>query len=414
MPKQFEKKGAFFANARKTLTAAPVFFIALAFAVTFTGCGAVNIAAEETPKTTVPSVPTSAAPAVAAEEPVTEAAPVAEISDADVDADLMRIAKNGSSDSPSVASVAGSSVTLAEYRFMLNTFKSGMMLNSGIVAGTDEDLFFWTRTAANGKTRLDDAREKVFAELHKMKVCALIAGELGITLGQDEFENISTDIRAQENRFDGRAGFEKVLKDEYEITLSDYWLISELTALRQKLLDAERETIAVSEDEARAYFDENPDIFGDLVKIRQILYYNEGLDLKNPRTEDETKKLAEDAMNTLLAGADADGFARGSSEEQSVSVNGGEHIITRGDEYEPEEILIWAFGAEVGECSVIQAAYGYYVVLLEDKIIRDFDEMKPDIENMLKERRLAEIVAGWVGDPAYALVVDEDALARLT
>ena len=389
-------------------------FVSLLFtACLLAGCGAVNSADGGDIAVTAAEATTQTAASAAETPAATEPETVELIEDAVVDADFIKTAHSGADGRPPVAKVAGLDVTQPEYIFMMNKFKSGHMLNTGITAGADEDVNFWIKTNSSGKTRLDEAREAVLSEMHKLKACQLIAEERGISLGHEEIENISTDFMAQEYRFGGRDEFEKVLLEDYGITLEDYWRISELLALRQMLFDSEMESITVAEEDARDYFDKNPEIFGDLVKIRQILFFHEGDGVKNQRTEEESKKLAEEALESIEAGSDAATLARAVSEEPNASTTGGEHIITRGDQYEPEEVLIWAFGAQPGDSTLIETAYGYYVVYLDDKLIRSFEDFKDDILSSLRDSRLAENVAVWMSDPAYALVVNEEIISGL-
>ena len=345
--------------------------------------------------------------------PVTAPAKIVEIEDIGIDPDFACPQAAADIAELPVALVAGLKITQPEFKFMLNSYKSGILLNSGIVAGSDEDVYFWTRTSSNGSTRLDEARGKVLAELHKLKVCAAIAADRAISLDQDELENINTDLLIQQSHFGGREEFERVLMDDYGITLRDYWDLSTLVSLREKLMTAERESITVSDSAVEEYYDSHQDIFGDLVRIRQILYLNEGEDVERPRTEEETLALAESTLKGIMSGDDMDRIARQNSDEPNAVVTGGEHIITRADEYEPDIILDWAFGAEVGNYTIIATAYGYYIVNLEEKIVRDYEDLKQDIRDILRENELSSHVVDWMNNPVYALKVDEEVIDNI-
>ena len=381
------------------------------------GCGAggnVETTVQATVEAAAPAQTTAAPVATTAQ--TTVVAYTEDIEDSGVDAEFADyIGAPAGAALPPVAQVAGLAVTQPEFRYMLNAFKSALLLNTGIEAGDDEDVLFWTRTASNGTTRLDEARDKVLAELHRLKICEAVAESRGIALDQDDYENINMDVKAQIDRFGGKDAFEKILSDEYGIDLADYWKISESVALRDKLYEDERDAIIITEGDVREYYEQNLYAYGDMVRFQQILFLMEGADLKSERSAEETKKLAEDTLDKLIAGADMASLATQISEEPGAALGGGERMVARDDPYEPEEILEWAFEeAKEGDYAIVETSYGYYVVHLEGRIHRAYEDLAPEIEHALRESKLAERIAEWQTDPAYALKVDKEVLESIS
>ena len=398
-------------------TAIKLLVAIFAFIIFFTGCGA-RSNTELTTQTpagdaALEAVTTAAAPETTAA--TTEYASVEEIEDTTLNAEFADIMQMGADDnSPPVAQVAGLSVTQSEYKYMLNAYKGAMLLNSGFEAGADEEVLFWERVASNGRTRLDEAREKVFLELHLLKVCKIMAESAGISLDNDDIANIGTDMLAQIDRFGSRAEFEKVLSNEYGIGFVDYWRISELVKLRDKLYAAERDSIEISEGEMLEYYVQNGDVYGDMVKLRLILFITGGAELKIERTDDETKKLADETLAALKSGADMRQLILEKSEDPYLATNGGEYVVTKADPFLPEEVLDWAFAAPDGEYAAIETSFGIYVAHLEGRINRSFEEMKSKIEYELKETRLSELISSWLADPDYAMQIDREILDSIT
>ena len=217
-----------------------------------------------------------------------------------------------------------------------------------------------------------------------------------------------------EFRFGGRDGFERILSDEYGISLADYWQISVLAMLREKLYAAERDSIEVSEDEMRAYYEQNLDKYGDIVMLRLILFLTEGAELSVERTAEETKELAEETLDALKSGADMATLVIEKSEDPNVSTNRGAYLATMADPFLPKEITTWAFGAQEGDYSIVETSFGFYVVCLENRISRLFEDSKQEIENELKENRLSERIADWLANPEYALQIDKEVLDSMT
>jgi len=391
---------------RLALFAAAALFIFAAFA----GCGRIGTTegAPEVTNSVAFSEQTTAAPATTAE--ATEAIVTEQLTDVEIDLELAQLAKGAVDDLPPVASVAGRAVTQPEYRFLLNMYKSGLLLNTGIEAGSDEDVNFWSKAAGNGKTRLDEARDMVLAELHQLKICEIIAESRGVALSEEDYANIDTDIRALEDRFDGKDNFDKMLNDEYGITLVQFYKFSEAASLRIKLFENEKESIAIDEKDIKEFYEQNVDLHGDRVRIGRILFHYEGGDLKSPRTEEETKKLAEDMLARLNAGEDLDELARQYSEAPGAAKDGGVRIAARADPFEPEELVAWAFGAAAGDTAVVETPFGCYAAKLFERITWTYEAARADIGNELKERVLADRIAAWLDDPAYAIAVNEDVI----
>ena len=330
-----------------------------------------------------------------------------------IDESIIDLQNAPGDDLPPVARVADKDISQAEFLYMLNAYKSAVLLNSGIDAASDEVVNFWNRSAANGRTRIEEARERVLAELHQIKICETIADARGIKIEREELENISVYLSVQESRFGGRDAFEKILRDEYGISLSQYYQINETLALRDKLLSIERDALQIPDGEIREYYELNPDIYGDVVRFRQIMFLMEGADIENERTEDETRRLAGETHGALLAGADVNALIEEKSEDPTLHLNGGERVVTAGDLFTPEEILAWAFEAGEGDSAVIETSFGYYVVYLDERAPVSFDDVKRDIEDILRDLRMADIKADWLGDPAYALKVDREVLENI-
>jgi len=391
------------------------FLTILLIAALAAGCGSGNAGESATQAATeaATTTTTTTAPATTTEA-ATEPILTEDIEDAEVDGDFINLTEAPGDNLPNVATVAGHAITQPEYKYMLNSFKSIILLNTGIDEDHDEYVHFWTRTAANGMTRLDEARERVLAELHQLKICEAIAEDRGIVLGQDELENISTDLRAQENRFGGRANFEKVLMDEYGVTIFDYWKISESIAIRDKLLAHEWESIVITDGDARNYFDQNKHMYGDFAQIRFILFLMEGADMKNERTPEETEKLANETLEALKNGADMEALARETSEDPGAAINGGGRMLAGNDPFIPESILEWVFNDESGGYEIIETSFGYYVVTVEERVSRGFEDVKDVITDTLKEQALTDLVSGWMKDPVYAMKIDREVLGGIS
>ncbi|MDR3120453.1 MAG: peptidylprolyl isomerase [Clostridiales bacterium] len=305
---------------------------------------------------------------------------------------------------PPVAELAEQRISQHEFRYLLNSYKSDQLLNTGITRGEAEERNFWTQVTSGGKTRIDEAREIVLKELQNLKVCNAVAQKRGLVLDEDELENLSTDISAKIDRFGGQEGFEELLLDEYGVTLAEYARINAQFALRQKLFEAVEAGIAVPEDEIRAAYDGDRDRYGGAATVRHILFLYEGGE--NQRSNEATRALADKMLEKVRAGEDMAGLALEYSEDPAAAENEGEYSLTRADDFVPE-FIEWAFSAKTGDTGVVETSYGCHVMRLEARADTDLEGAREKIEAELRRRGLASQLGEWMEDSEYAMTVNE-------
>ena len=197
-------------------------------------------------------------------------------------------------------------------------------------------------TYEKARYRGEEGHRKFLEALIQQKVMVQKAREMGL----DKNEEVQTKIAA-------------LMKEVTERVLIE-------ALIKQEILDK----VAVTDEEAKAYYDEHKEEFKDKekVKIRQII----------AATEEEAQEILQELGN----GAD---FAELASRKSNNQSGGDPGYIERGKM--PAVLENIYFSLEVGEISdAVKTNQGYYIVKLEDKkeaAIKEFYEVSDDIKSKL-------------------------------
>ena len=155
-----------------------------------------------------------------------------------------------------------------------------------------------------------------------------------------------------------------------------------------------RPTVHVTEADAKAFYDANPDMFSqpEAVHARHILFK------AAPDADEATKKAArekaEKARQRALAGEDFAALARELSEGPSAKNGGDLGFFEKSQMVAP--FAEAAFALQPGQISdVVETRFGYHVIKVEEHRPagqRSFDEVKDQLMRYLEERKVAEAV----------------------
>lgn len=136
---------------------------------------------------------------------------------------------------------------------------------------------------------------------------------------------------------------------------------------------------AVSDQQIRDYYDQNPDQFKiDEVTAKHIL------------VEDE--KLAQEILDKLKGGADFGEMAKEYGTDATAETGGDLGTFGRGAMVKEFEDAVFAL--EPGQLSdVVKTQYGYHLIYVSDKKqgMETFEESKADIRTMLENNALTEL-----------------------
>jgi peptidyl-prolyl cis-trans isomerase SurA len=217
--------------------------------------------------------------------------------------------------------------------------------------------------------------------------------ELGFTLGDAQFNQIVGNIK-ESNNLQDEAKFQEALKQE-GMTLADLrrnlerqMLVSQVQ--RQDMMAK----LSVSEEEARAYYEQHREEFTtpSEITLREIFLEVPTTDQGvNVAQDEEARARAEDVRKRLLAGEPFPRLAGDVSAAPSKA-NGGLIGPIRSSELAPQlqELLGRMKIGDITE--VLRTPRGYQILKLESRTetrIRTFEDARTDIADKVMEQKLA-------------------------
>jgi peptidyl-prolyl cis-trans isomerase C len=176
-------------------------------------------------------------------------------------------------------------------------------------------------------------------------------------------------------------------------------------AVRQYIGRTIPDTVSVSSDDARSYYDAHPDLFevGERLHARHILIKARGIDTAvTPEEQEEVGHEREDAHRKadslymmLQEGAVFDELAREQSDCPSASRGGDLGEFGRGDMVAAFEEA--AYRLQPGELSEpVETRFGYHIIQLEEKVasrLMPFDtQLESRVMQQLRMDRFSEVV----------------------
>jgi parvulin-like peptidyl-prolyl isomerase len=219
--------------------------------------------------------------------------------------------------------------------------------------------------------------------------------ELGYTMSDEQFKNVLDSIK-KDNNIDTDEKFQEALKQE-GMTLADLRRQLEKNMLETRVQQNEvMAKIAVTEDEAHAYYDAHKNEFTtpSELMLREILVTVPASDRGvNVAQDDAAKAKAEEIRHRLLAG---EPFARlaGEVSDAPSKANGGLIGPVKSDDLAPalQAILDKLKVGEVSE--VIRTQRGYQLLTVDSRTetkVKTFEEARSDISDRIaEEKRRAE------------------------
>lgn len=235
---------------------------------------------------------------------------------------------------------------------------------------TKEELYNFL-VQSNGKEALD--------VLIVEKIVRLEAEKENISITDDE---IKAEMDEMIESFGGEDSFNTAL-EYYGVSKANIEYDIEMNLYLEKLLTS---VIEITEDEMKAYFEENKDSFAqkEEVKARHIL------------VEDEETAL--EVKEKLDSGGDFEELAKEYSTDSS-SENGGDLGYFRKGEMVSEFENV-AFSLKVGEISEpVKSQFGYHIIKVEDRIEAkeaNYEDSKEEVREKIFEQKYPSAYNTWV------------------
>ncbi|MDD4334072.1 MAG: peptidylprolyl isomerase [Desulfotomaculaceae bacterium] len=245
-----------------------------------------------------------------------------------------------------IAEVNGEKITMDELTLQVNELKE-MYEKQGMDFSGD-----------NGQSLLESLQKDVLAGLIEKKIMLQEAKNI-VTLGP---EDVQEKLQPLKEQFPTEDNFKDFLK---QVKMNE----KEVAYILSLQDEVTKDVPLVAEDDARKYYDDNPDQFSqpEQLEVRHILFFvNDGTkELPTQHTDAEARQMAEDVIAQLNQGQDFAGLAKEKSEDNGTKENGGLYTATKSSTV--TEFYTAASALAVGEYTTepVKTDYGYHVIKLE-------------------------------------------------
>ena len=217
--------------------------------------------------------------------------------------------------------------------------------------------------------------------------------ELGLVMGDEQFNSIVANIRKQQNLED-EARFNAALKAE-GMTMADLRKQLEKSMLVQQVMSREvAQKVSINDDEARAYYDSHRQEFTSpqSLTLREILVEVPTTDRGvNAAVDDAARQKALAARNRLMGG---EPFARVAAEvsDAASKTNGGLIGPIMYADLDPSLQKLFD-GMKVGDVSEpVRTTRGYQLLQLEERSevkVKSFDEARSEIADKIGDQKMS-------------------------
>lgn len=264
------------------------------------------------------------------------------------------------SNEEAVAKVNGELISKEAFDKYLDYQKKGAELTGNIAPD------MWTNDLGDGQTYEEIIKKNVLEQLIVQEIIKQNAEEANVKVSNEELDKEVEKLKGTEEE---KKSFEEFI-EQMDITEDFFKEMYRSEMLISKYIE---ETVEVSEEEAKSYYEERKDIY-DRVRARHILL--------------ETEEEAKDVIKSLNEGADFVELAK----EKSIGPtgpNGGDlGYFSKGRMLPAFEEV--AFNLEVGKISEpVKSDYGYHVIKVEDKKMT-FEANKEDVMKDMKSSKFGE------------------------
>jgi peptidyl-prolyl cis-trans isomerase C len=261
-----------------------------------------------------------------------------------------------------VGSCAGENITLAEVNKVVGIWKGNQMAG---IQGTGER----------------DLQKRALESLIEQKVLFGAAKEAGMIPPTEQVDGVMQQLQS---RYPSQQEFEGALAQQ-QLTLAELRQ-SVLTdmAIRQYLSQTLPDTVRVTPDDCRAYYDQHPELFEQVHASHILLRVDPAA---SPEAKERLRHRADSLLAAVRQGADFAEAARKMSEDPYSAEKGGDlGFFGHGQMVPPFEEAAYKLAA--GQVSdVVETQYGFHIIRVEEKRQAPYD---PNMEGMLTQNLLSQ------------------------
>lgn len=245
------------------------------------------------------------------------------------------------------------------------------------------------------KTKIEEIKKNVLKNMIDRELLYQDSSKKGFKVEEKEVEEQFTGFK---KRFPEEKQYQDALKKMGITEQAIKKQIKEQLTIQQLVEEHISKDIKVSDDDAKKYYDSNPQYFKkpEQVKASHILIK------ADPKADEATKAAArkklEDVQKKLKEGGDFAALAKEFSEGPSNKKGGDLGFFGKGQMVKPFEEA--AFKAKAGEITdIVETQFGYHIIKVFEKkpeSTTPYEEVKTKIEQALKQQKVRESIGTYI------------------
>jgi len=303
------------------------------------------------------------------------------------------------------------SAAMAPLTFSAVVDKIVVVVNNEIITQREIDvvlapLYAQYRTMYQGEElirRLEEARESILKQLIEDRLILSEAKKQNITVEDKDVDARIDDIKK-------KVGSEKDLENilnEQNLTINELRARYKEKIMIRKLIDQKvGARIIITPLEVKNYYNAHKEEFllPEELHLKQIL-------IKIKKAEGgqaDALKVMREIMKRIKEGCGFDALAKEYSEGPNASEGGSMGYVKKGDLMPQIEEIVFNLGDE--EVSgIIQSELGYHIFKVGDRRprrMREFPEMRQDIEEYLYREKANQKLRGWIDSLAKSAYIE--------
>lgn len=274
-------------------------------------------------------------------------------------------------------------------------YNPNMSITVATINGFDLSLYDYNKQLAMlpAEKKLEASRSNVLEWIIEEELLMQKASELDIGVPKENvevaYEQLVESSGQSESEFLSKVSYFGLNKEKLKELLERQAIVNQL------FVDEINKGVSISDEEAKAFYDVNPELFKEDVQVtvKHLLIKND------VRSEKEAKTLIQELASKAMKGDDFCTLITENSEDPGSVNNCGEYTFGKGvmvPEFEEA-----AFNMNQGEYRIVKTSYGYHLIYKVSETknsTSSFEEVKEKIKtNLLDDARL-EAYNEYVGE----------------
>ncbi len=317
-----------------------------------------------------------------------------------------------------VATVDKQKITEQEYTVISKVNMQQFLASAGVDANTTVESYDWNQQK-NGQAIKEQIQKDTLDQLQENKIMLIKAEEAGVKLSKEDLANIDTTITSQYGSEEAAKGS---IESTYGVTIEEFKEFYKGLVLQQNYFSSEQANskLAVTDEEVKKYYDDNQDLFEQATISHIVLSTidSNGAPLSEGK-KSELKKQADNIVTQIKAGKDMKTLA--TENKSSTTAENVEMTFLNGELSSQYAVLAdlekWTFSNDVGTIGIVEASYGFDIVRVEKRGVKDFAEVQEQIKSTLKYTKFSEDfnkkLEGWKKDKQFEILKNDKVLDKL-